>query len=196
MTTPVLSNSLTVLAKEVRDALNVSASAEKTAISAAIVAGRLLNEAKAGCQHGDWLPFLSRARVPERTAQRYMRLASSGLKPDTVSDLGGIKATLHWLEGLRLPELDEYLLVSLDGFAAGFREPVAIVWRDPAGFLFSVFNLNPGDAWADMLRKPIIKTDMVFPSVYAVLNNRHSEMSFAIVKRDQDTARAFHIGGA
>lgn len=191
--TTILSNSLTVLAAEIRSAMNVSASAEKTAISAAIVAGRLLNDAKAGCLHGEWLPFLTRARVPERQAQRYMRLASSGLKPDTVSDLGGIKATLRWLEGLRLPEPDEYLLVSLDGFAAVMREPAAIVWRDPAGFLFSVFNLIPGDSWVDTLTKPIIKTEAVFPCVYSVLNNRHSEMSFVIVKRDDSTARAFHL---
>jgi hypothetical protein len=77
-----------------------SDAAEKSAIDKAIEAGRLLCEAKATCCHGKWLPFLERSGVPERKAQRYMKLARSGLKSDTVSDLGGIKAALAWLESV------------------------------------------------------------------------------------------------
>ena len=59
---------------------------------AAVAAGRLLNKAKADCQHGQWLPFLKEAKVNRRTASRWMRLAdlvdSGAIKWDTVSHLG------------------------------------------------------------------------------------------------------------
>ena len=37
--------------------------------------GRCLNELKAGINHGDWLPWLKQAGIPERTAQRLMLIA-------------------------------------------------------------------------------------------------------------------------
>src|SRR5258708_1862419 len=114
----LLSNSLTVLADQIKDAITASATAEKTAIEKALEAGHLLHEAKCACHYGEWLPFLQRAGMPERKAQRYMKLAKSGLKSDTVSDLGGIKASLKWVEGLRLPGPNELLLVSLNGFTS------------------------------------------------------------------------------
>jgi Protein of unknown function (DUF3102) len=115
MNTIILSNSLTVLADQVRAALEESDAAEKTVIEKALEAGHMLNNAKADCRHGEWLSFLDRSGVPERKAQRFMKLARSGLKSDGVSDLGGITATLSWLERLRLPEEVGDLLIITNG---------------------------------------------------------------------------------
>src|SRR5437868_7881990 len=133
-----LSNSLADLAERVNIALQDSSTAETLAIDKVIEAGNLLVEAKANCRHGDWLPFLQRAAVPERQAQRYMRLAKSGLELRHVSDLGGIKAALRWTEGLRLPDAGEYLFVSLDDFSITKREPLAVVCREEPGYRFLI----------------------------------------------------------
>jgi hypothetical protein len=179
--TILLSNSLTALADQVKEAIGVSVAAEKTAIEKALDAGHLLDEAKTACRHGEWLPFLQRSGVPERKAQRLMRLAKSGLKSDTVSDLGGIKAALRWAEGLWLPGANELLLVSLNGFTSG-SERWAAVWHDGIGHRFASF--NPDAGWFDELTQPITLPDYVLPAVFAALDNRHSEMSFRIVEDD------------
>ena len=176
-----LTNSLTVLADRVRSTLDESDAAEKTAIDKVLQAGGLLCEAKEACAHGEWLPFLERGGVPERKAQRYMKLARSGLKSDTVSDLGGIKAALRWAEGLKLPEKGECLAVSLDDFSEGNKNPLAIAWTESGGFKIALFNPTPGDAWIDLLVKPIIKTEFVFPAIYSLLGNRFQEMAFQII---------------
>jgi hypothetical protein len=54
MTGIMLSNSLTVLADQMRTALEESDAAEKTAIDKALEAGHMLNSAKADCRHGEW----------------------------------------------------------------------------------------------------------------------------------------------
>ena len=69
--------------------------AERDAIQAAINAGEMLNEAKALCSHGEWLPRLAAIKLNPRTAQRWMRLAKLGVKCDPVSLLGGVNATLR-----------------------------------------------------------------------------------------------------
>ena len=56
-----------------------------------------LQEARAVANHGDWLPFLQRAGIPERTGQRMLLVAERGLKSDMVSDLGGIGAALDFV---------------------------------------------------------------------------------------------------
>ena len=63
-------------------------------VDAYLEAGRALCDAKALVKHGEWLPFLERAGIPVRRAQRQMRLADIGLKNDTVTFLGGVGATL------------------------------------------------------------------------------------------------------
>lgn len=68
----------------------------RKAIEHYLTAGRLLLEAKAKAAHGEWLPFLKDAGIPERTARRMMGLARSGIKSDTVTDLGGITRALSW----------------------------------------------------------------------------------------------------
>jgi hypothetical protein len=179
MNNTLLSNSLTVMADQIKDAIIASATAEKTAIEKALEAGHLLCEAKAVCQHGNWLPFLHRAGMPERKAQRYMKLAKSGLKSDTVSDLGGIKASMRWLEGFRLPGPNEFLLMSMNGFAST-SEQWAAVWPDHIGHKFAIFNSNS----VDELTRPIIKPESVLPILIAALNSRHREMSFRLVEEN------------
>jgi hypothetical protein len=52
-------------------------SAARTALEHARRAGELLTEAKAQCQHGQWLPWLkANVSFSERTAQNYMRVAT------------------------------------------------------------------------------------------------------------------------
>lgn len=92
-----LSNSLADLAERVKQAAEASALAERTTIEKAIEAGELLCQANDEAKHGEWLPFLARAGVPERKAQRFMQLARSGLKSDTCRDLGGIKGALAFI---------------------------------------------------------------------------------------------------
>lgn len=92
-----LSNSQVAAAEDIAAIIAESDAAALTSIEKALDAGNRLNEAKASCPHGTWLPFLDRAGLPERKAQRFMKLASAGLKSDTVSDLGGIKAALAFV---------------------------------------------------------------------------------------------------
>lgn len=84
----LMSNSLTSRAECIRSLVAESDAAAATGIEKALEAGHALVSAKDDCKHGEWLPFLERAGVQERKAQRLMKLAKSGLKSDTVSDLG------------------------------------------------------------------------------------------------------------
>src|SRR5690606_29586927 len=105
-----LSNSLADLAERVKEATVASALAERTGAEKALEAGGFLTQAKDQCKYGEWLPFLERAGVPERQAQRLMQLARSGLNPTLVSDLGGIGASLKWLASWSLPNPGETLV--------------------------------------------------------------------------------------
>jgi Protein of unknown function (DUF3102) len=181
MNTIILSNSLTELADRIKDAVATAEASEKTAIENTIGAGHLLHEAKDTCRHGDWLPFLERAGIPDRKAQRFMRLAWSGLKSDTVSDLGGIKAAFRWCAQLRLPNAGEFLSISLENFPPIISKPFAGIWKDHQGYRFLVFNIEEG--WFDKLTKPIIKPEFVLPAVYSALGHRFREMSFCLGDR-------------
>ncbi len=97
MSAPLLSNSLTVAADLVRSTVEQASAAAKVSVEKSIEAGHALIAAKRECKHGEWLPFLDRAGVHERQARRLMQLAESGLKSDTVSDLGGIKSALDFI---------------------------------------------------------------------------------------------------
>jgi hypothetical protein len=197
-----LSNSLTDLADRINIAAQESALAEVTSAAKAIEAGTLLIEAKQLCRHGEWLPFLERAGTPERKAQRYMRLARTGLNPTAVSDLGGIKAALEWAEGLRLPSEGELLFIWID-LDSHEQEPVAIISHNGVGHLFFIIDLRGyPETWQEILgmsddaltryiravkerpficslTKPIIKPEHVLPSVYSMLEHRYGEMSFS-----------------
>ena len=96
-------NRLTDLAERIHSADQRMAAASREAAELALEAGRLLIEAKAECRHWQWLPFLERAGMAERQAQRLMTLARSGLKTDTVSDLG-IRGALEMAAKRKLPK--------------------------------------------------------------------------------------------
>ena len=98
------SNRLGDLSARIREACDRAASASIEAAEQSLEAGRLLIEAKEACKHGEWGPFLEMSGVHERQARRLMRLARSGLKADTVSEMGGIKAALESLAERKLPE--------------------------------------------------------------------------------------------
>lgn len=77
------SNSLSVSADAIRILLAESEALALESVDKALEAGRLLAVAKDECKHGQWLPFLKRANVAERQAQRMMQLARSGMKSET-----------------------------------------------------------------------------------------------------------------
>lgn len=104
--------SLEVSAENIRQIVLQSEALATEAIEKALEAGRLLSEAKSQVEHGQWLPFLERAGVPERKAQRLMRLHAAGLDSDTVTDLGGQKAALEWLSLRSLPRKGEGLSIT------------------------------------------------------------------------------------
>lgn len=91
------SNLLTDLSHRIRQASGRAKAASVDSAEQHLVAGRLLIEAKVECPHGEWGAFLKMAGVHDRQARRLMQLAHSGLKADTVSEMGGIKAALESL---------------------------------------------------------------------------------------------------
>jgi hypothetical protein len=93
----VLNNALADRAETVRELIAGACAAHMDSINKALEAGQHLVEAREECKHGEWLPFLERAGIHERQARRLMQVARSGLKSDTVSDLGGIKGALDFL---------------------------------------------------------------------------------------------------
>ena len=55
-----------------------------------------LLEARKIAEHGDWLPWLKFVGIDRRTASNMVRLAELGLKWETVSHLGGVRAALDY----------------------------------------------------------------------------------------------------
>jgi Protein of unknown function (DUF3102) len=84
---------LSDLAVQINAEHKAFARAAKTAIGHAIACGRLLKEVKGRSGHGGWLPWLKEhcPEIPERTAQRYMLMATHAdliqTKSATVADL-------------------------------------------------------------------------------------------------------------
>ncbi|WP_095087781.1 DUF3102 domain-containing protein [Mesorhizobium sophorae] len=148
------SNRLPVLAAEIRASHEQMLQATLTAAAKAMQAGHALIEAKSLVAHGEWLPFLKEAGVAERQAQRYMVLARSGLKPDTVTDLGGIKAALQYVSARRLPPSGQCLVAYPD---IGAPHPVIVVWEseEHPGFYNLGATFCEEDARIEWMRKPI-----------------------------------------
>src|SRR5689334_9487178 len=87
------SNRLVMLAAEIREADGRFHRSTEEAAAAGLEAGAKLIEAKSLLKHGQWLPWLrEHVAMSDRTANRYMKLARSGLNPPQVADLG-IRAT-------------------------------------------------------------------------------------------------------
>lgn len=101
---------LAELATEINSAHREATEFAQTAIEKAIVAGKKLLEAKARCQHGEWLPWLkANVRFDERTARRYMALSANRTR---TSDLSSIREALAYLtkRNKALTEMLELLL--------------------------------------------------------------------------------------
>ena len=82
-------------------------------------AAAALVEARDLCEHGEWGPWLAKTGIPERTAQRMIRIARADIKPATVADLGvgrvdemlGMFGDIpEGLSGGTLVEMAEYLI--------------------------------------------------------------------------------------
>lgn len=124
-----LSNAHAVLAEELKATTKAAAVAERVAVANSIKAGEILCRARAEIPHGQWGAFLKRAAVHERQARRLMQLARSCLKPDMVSDLGGVAATLQWLGEWSFPEGDDALVVwSGDDPTPARFTPIVLLW--------------------------------------------------------------------
>ena len=93
MTAPTLSNYLADLAERAGEAYRLGRRRSVEAAAAYLDCGHLLAKAKAECGHGQWLPFLERADIPKRTAQRMIRLASADLSADDLASRG-VRAAL------------------------------------------------------------------------------------------------------
>ena len=85
----------------------------RTAIDSWLAAAEVLLEARETLARGEWGAFLEACCIGERTAQRMVRLARAAVKPDTVTGLGGIRATLDALPLIEeLAELEDKLFVA------------------------------------------------------------------------------------
>jgi Protein of unknown function (DUF3102) len=74
---------------EIKEADKLARRSAEQMAAAAIHAGHKLIEAKGLVGHDNWLPWLKEhCQLSEHTAQRYMRIATSGIKSDTVADFG------------------------------------------------------------------------------------------------------------
>lgn len=62
------SNRIPILAADIRRAHGAAENAEKESAKCASEAGQALIEAKSLVKHGEWLPFLKVAGIPERAA--------------------------------------------------------------------------------------------------------------------------------
>lgn len=173
-----LSNRLTDLAERVKEATAASAAAERTGIEQALEAGRLLVDAKAAVQHGEWLPFLERTGLHERQARRLMQLARSGLQIGHVSDLGGIGSTLRWLSDVSLPASGQVFMTSLDSFSSKGDAPLALIWNEPDGYRLAMIDLNEGSPHSIVTKLPTRTEAEAFATLWHVLDYRFTEMSF------------------
>lgn len=96
------SNRLPTLAHEARTAHAEALTHAMKAADRAIAAGAALVEAKALCTHGTWGDWLDETGIPERTAQRYMKLHRAGCNSAIVADFGIANAETIAALGLKL----------------------------------------------------------------------------------------------
>ena len=180
---PVLSNALADLAERVKVSVAAQKQAESTAATEALAAGALLVEAREQTTHGAWLPFLARAGVHERQAQRLMKLSRSGLKPDTVSDLGGVKAALIWLSGIRLPGPGQALLASIESGDVE-TDPIGIVVPAKGfdGFDFARVN-GDGEVF---FNKRSVTAAYITPVLLRLMRDRLTELRFDTFDEEDD----------
>ena len=85
---PLLSNRLADLAERAGEAFRSGNARSVEAAADYLKSGRILAEAKAEAGHGQWLPFLERAGIPKRSAQRLMQMSASGMSAETLAEKG------------------------------------------------------------------------------------------------------------
>ena len=105
----------------------------------------LLREARRVAKHGEWGNFLVGAGIGERTARRMLRAAESGVKSDTMTDLGGVAGTMDALANGDCALL--WWRAFLDGATDSDRP--AILQSRPDGPLSVAKWCEFGDALAD-----------------------------------------------
>lgn len=176
----MLSNALADLAERVRATVAAQAEAERSSATKALAAGAMLLEARSVTTHGAWGAFLERAGVHERQARRLMRLARSGIKPDTVSDLGGVKAALTLLRGLELPADGNALLAQVPDHIPGH---FGIVVRALDGSNYDLARIEP-DGAVISFRKPCTPAGVV-PVMLSLMDDSLSTITFTTVD-DED----------
>jgi Protein of unknown function (DUF3102) len=193
--TDVTSNRLSDLAERVRIAEAAMTAASQEMAGRALEAGRLLMEAKEESRHGEWLPFLGHAGMHERQARRLMQLARSGLKPDTVSDLG-IKRTLAILAKWKLPRDGNVLTVSTKHASPEGFGGTVFVWEchDEPGY-YHAAGIARDFAFSDATRRPIsgVFPEVIFRSVAKILEDRHDEMDFASLVIPREICETFRL---
>lgn len=119
-------NRLAVLAADIQAAHQDVARGALAVAERALAAGRMLLEAQALLEHGQWAAWLAaHTGLSARTARRYMQLTRSGVESATVANLG-IRGTAQRLARLRVrqPPLGYYAM------AVANHETQALVWRD------------------------------------------------------------------
>lgn len=92
---PIPDDHLTGLAERTRRHWGEHTRTQRASIAAFIKMGALLAEAHGEVERGEWLPYLERAGISKRTAQRAIRLFRFGLSADEVAARGGIGAVLE-----------------------------------------------------------------------------------------------------
>lgn len=85
---------LLMYSREVKGYTDNRERSESDEVLAVFHFGGLLSEAKRKCTHGGWLPLLERLEIPERSAQRYMRIAQ--LPQAAVEQLGSVRLCLEY----------------------------------------------------------------------------------------------------
>ena len=96
----ILTNWQSKLADEAGEAFRQYQAHRVKSIESYLAAGRLLAEARASCERGQWEPFLKRASIGRRTAERMIQLsdavANGPIDCVTVTQIG-IRRTLELL---------------------------------------------------------------------------------------------------
>lgn len=172
-----LSNAMADRAERVKSEWQAHLVAEESAVAHALAAGALLCEAREEVPHGGWAAFLERAGIHERQARRLMQLARSGLKSDTVSALGGVKAALAWLAGRKLPGPDEGLFITLGDEPASQPFVVVSRWREG----FRLIMISPDHELTELKRPVVGPAEGVWMLVDHLVGGRSSEMSFNLL---------------
>jgi hypothetical protein len=191
--TEVCSDLVFQLAAGVRAAEAAMSAASHEMAERALEAGRLLIEAKARCRHGEWLHFLQRAGMHDRQARRLMQLTRSGLRSDTVADLG-VKGALQLIANWKLPADGKVLVISTKHDAIDKFGGTAFVWEshDHPGF-YHVAGVAREFNFCEATIRPAsgVSPNFVFRHVARILGDRYGEMSFGVAVISRDLCEAF-----